>query len=115
MVRRIRCKSDVVFVWWFNATATTGIYTYGHTLSLHDALPSSVAVCAGRPVPETKAGAGKALRSNFPVAFTGRTSSPSTAEGTMASGRCSRSEEHTSDLQSILRISYAVFCLNQKT
>src|SRR3546814_17254038 len=23
----------------FNATATTEIYTYGHTLSLHDALP----------------------------------------------------------------------------
>src|SRR3546814_10436689 len=25
-----------------------------------------------------------------------------------------RSEEHTSELQSIMRISYAVFCLNQK-
>src|SRR3546814_10791973 len=24
---------------WFNATATTEIHTYGHTLSLHDALP----------------------------------------------------------------------------
>src|SRR3546814_3497392 len=27
----------------------------------------------------------------------------------------SRSEEHTSELQSLLRISYAVFCLKQKT
>src|SRR3546814_3559855 len=26
-----------------------------------------------------------------------------------------RSEEHTSELQSIMRISYAVFCLNKKT
>src|SRR3546814_9782721 len=26
-----------------------------------------------------------------------------------------RSEEHTSDLQSLMRISYAVFCLNQNT
>src|SRR3546814_7422849 len=26
-----------------------------------------------------------------------------------------RSEEHTSELQSLMRISYAVFCLNQKT
>src|SRR3546814_2722836 len=26
-----------------------------------------------------------------------------------------RSEEHTSELQSIMRISYAVFCLTQKT
>src|SRR3546814_3056091 len=26
-----------------------------------------------------------------------------------------RSEEHTSELQSLMRISYAVFCLNKKT
>src|SRR3546814_10719640 len=31
-------------------------------------------------------------------------------------GTCSlRSEEHTSELQSIMRISYAVFCLKKKT
>src|SRR3546814_3307412 len=28
--------------------------------------------------------------------------------------RCGRSEEHTSELQSLMRISYAVFCLTQK-
>src|SRR3546814_4854177 len=28
--------------------------------------------------------------------------------------RLSRSEEHTSELQSLMRISYAVFCLNTK-
>src|SRR3546814_14665504 len=28
-------------VFFFNDTATTEIYTYGHTLSLHDALPIS--------------------------------------------------------------------------
>src|SRR3546814_2484085 len=28
--------------------------------------------------------------------------------------RCSRSEEHTSELQSLMRISYAVFCLKKK-
>src|SRR3546814_6690595 len=28
---------------------------------------------------------------------------------------CSRSEEHTSELQSLMRISYAVFCLTKKT
>src|SRR3546814_2945983 len=27
---------------------------------------------------------------------------------------CIRSEEHTSELQSLMRISYAVFCLNKK-
>src|SRR3546814_10578847 len=29
-------------------------------------------------------------------------------------GRSHRSEEHTSELQSLMRISYAVFCLNKK-
>src|SRR3546814_1376137 len=31
------------------------------------------------------------------------------------SGAGSRSEEHTSELQSLMRISYAVFCLKKKT
>src|SRR3546814_5234230 len=30
-------------------------------------------------------------------------------------GRVLRSEEHTSELQSLMRISYAVFCLKNKT
>src|SRR3546814_1484893 len=30
-------------------------------------------------------------------------------------GQCFRSEEHTSELQSLMRTSYAVFCLKQKT
>src|SRR3546814_18152954 len=34
----------MLFSFFFNDTATTEIYTYGHTLSLHDALP----ICAGR-------------------------------------------------------------------
>src|SRR3546814_11366892 len=29
-------------------------------------------------------------------------------------GTCGRSEEHTSELQSLMRISYAVFCLKKK-
>src|SRR3546814_4917318 len=32
-----------------------------------------------------------------------------------ADGRRRRSEEHTSELQSLMRISYAVFCLKKKT
>src|SRR3546814_4886090 len=31
------------------------------------------------------------------------------------SGECERSEEHTSELQSLMRTSYAVFCLKKKT
>src|SRR3546814_2344123 len=41
----------------------------------------------------------------------GRTASPRHAH---ASGQPGRSEEHTSELQSLMRISYAVFCLKKK-
>src|SRR3546814_4888476 len=34
--------------------------------------------------------------------------------GTTGSGKSVRSEEHTSELQSLMRISYAVFCLKKK-
>src|SRR3546814_4218611 len=36
------------------------------------------------------------------------------AEAASLSGRVIRSEEHTSELQSLMRISYAVFCLKKK-
>src|SRR3546814_2715701 len=35
--------------------------------------------------------------------------------GSTCHGRMERSEEHTSELQSQMRISYAVFCLKKKT
>src|SRR3546814_8055761 len=41
---------------------------------------------------------------------------PATAPGTRALAHFDhRSEEHTSELQSLMRISYAVFCLKKKT
>src|SRR3546814_3341281 len=41
--------------------------------------------------------------------------SPPCARGVNAAGTTpERSEEHTSELQSLMRISYAVFCLKQK-
>src|SRR3546814_1637903 len=36
-------------------------------------------------------------------------------QGRAGIDRVERSEEHTSELQSLMRISYAVFCLNKKT
>src|SRR3546814_10749679 len=36
------------------------------------------------------------------------------SEITESNGSSSRSEEHTSELQSLMRISYAVFCLKKK-
>src|SRR3546814_12678409 len=38
----------------------------------------------------------------------------STAHRQPAAGQRERSEEHTSELQSLMRISYAVFCLKKK-
>src|SRR3546814_6080840 len=37
------------------------------------------------------------------------------AEGLVVADVLDRSEEHTSELQSLMRISYAVFCLKKKT
>src|SRR5213075_3514787 len=71
---------------FFNDTATTEIYTTRHTLSLHDALP----ICCFTPA------------------------SPSVGSFSMPSTQAHRSEEHTSELQSRLVISYAVFCLKKK-
>src|SRR3546814_1016943 len=42
-------------------------------------------------------------------------SSSSAASSARRNGLDRRSEEHTSELQSLMRISYAVFCLNKKT
>src|SRR3546814_2237630 len=53
-----------------------------------------------------------------PKASTRRThSSPATPATSIVAtcNECHRSEEHTSELQSLMRISYAVFCLKKKT
>src|SRR3546814_9338952 len=39
--------------------------------------------------------------------------SPDGVDGSLAIRQQARSEEHTSELQSLMRISYAVFCLNK--
>src|SRR5881296_3552613 len=74
---------------FFNATATPEIYTLLYTLSLHDALPIS-----DRPTPA------------FPRRAIDRAAPPNRLRWPP-----SRSEEHTSELQSHSNISYAVFCL----
>src|SRR3546814_1771921 len=61
-------------------------------------------------------GCGSATAAAAPAAGT---PAPSTASADRSSGDCpvtanSRSEEHTSELQSLMRISYAVFCLKKK-
>src|SRR3546814_9470906 len=46
--------------------------------------------------------------------FTSRPIPPSTSSEVLLAISLDRSEEHTSELQSLMRISYAVFCLKKK-
>src|SRR3546814_4367346 len=59
----------------------------------------------------------KMMNSFFICRWLGRStrlSSSRSVEEDDATPRHARSEEHTSELQSLMRISYAVFCLNKK-
>src|SRR3546814_8421881 len=42
--------SELLVVYYFNYPATTDLYTYGHALSLHDALPIWVIDAQGKPL-----------------------------------------------------------------
>src|SRR3546814_5735519 len=102
------------FCFVFNDTATTEIYTYLHTLSLHDALPISGSASRSRRRTAPSAAPRNPTRPDA-------RRSPRRARGRCrAAARCrygctaSRSEEHTSELQSLMRISSAVFCLKKK-
>src|SRR3546814_14676749 len=89
-------------LFFFNDTATTEIYTYC-TL-----FPYTTLFRSGR-ARAVEAGAGD--REALPASDGHRV-----GEGRrqrQAVHRC-RSEEHTSELQSLMRISYAVFCLKKK-
>src|SRR3546814_6936418 len=103
------------YFFFFNDTATTEIYTYLHTLSLHDALPISCRrICSigttGWSVVMATFTPAAARRARLPIAR----SRSSTFEREVSIGPKMRSEEHTSELQSLMRISYAVFCLTKK-
>src|SRR3546814_15671789 len=89
---------------FFKGTATTVIYTYGHTLSLHDALPISNTVfknASGLPNSHQKSTARDMAR--FGIALVKNHKDYYSY----------RSEEHTSELQSIMRTSFAVLCLQK--
>src|SRR3546814_7335707 len=94
--------------------ATTEIYTYCHTLSLHDALPILCRIWLRNSLVRDDCG----LLKNSSGSFSSMISPPSmkiTRLATLRAKPISRSEEHTSELQSLMRNSYAVFYLKKKT
>src|SRR3546814_6509436 len=55
------------------------------------------------------------FRSVLPSFDSARTKTPERSRPSLSLRSTRRSEEHTSELQSLMRISYAVFCLKKKT
>src|SRR3546814_2893548 len=108
-----------------NDSATPEIYTYCHTLSLHDALTIS-ALHPRQPIGRKDKGMEiESEREIFVPCGPNVSRCPDAAalgildpqhDGTGPKELLGpRSEEHTSELQSLMRISYAVFCLKKKT
>src|SRR3546814_8786195 len=108
-------------VFFFHDAATTEIYTYEHTLSLHDSLP----ICDGdgrRPPPRAR---DRQCHRQCAELLPRRRPRLHRRDASRRRGAYSRrrrrprhpgrSEEHTSELQSLMRSSYAVFCLKKKT
>src|SRR3546814_20483671 len=95
---------------FFNDTATTEIYTYLHTLSLHDALP--ISLCA-EALARSGIGALGLIDLDH-IAESNINRQLHALTETLGQAKV-RSEEHTSELQSLMRISYAVFCLKKKS
>src|SRR3546814_5474131 len=113
-------------------------------LSLPDALPISLSACSGgidqcrnrcgragyvrralladdpRHPPHDRRGHvlsddGAAIRAHLARALRSVAAHAGQHDGKRGAAEMRRSEEHTSELQSLMRISYAVFCLKQKT
>src|SRR3546814_4542656 len=68
--------------------------------------PATSFLCACRPVADCATSAGDLIDM--------AQSRPASSAGPRRGRGDSRTEEHTSELQSLMRISYAVFCLKKK-
>src|SRR3546814_6910271 len=72
---------------------------------------------AGRGRAKSRSAKSTSRTATAPAAGKGRAASrdhPAGGRGAGHGGQIARSEEHTSELQSLMRISYAVFCLKKK-
>src|SRR3546814_7977951 len=110
-------------VFFLHDTATTDIYTYGPTLSLHDALPVFGDIDGQVETLAHQRRAHRVLAAlvelvqfaqHRQLAVALDPLPLEAAAQQLAMVEPDRSEEHTSELQSLMRISYAVFCLEKK-
>src|SRR3546814_5594119 len=79
---------------------------------------TGAAATAAHPLPSRQSGIGSQSTTSATASLSseqGRTSNgPAILNSWISSWNLRRSEEHTSELQSLMRISYAVFCLKKK-
>src|SRR3546814_8650411 len=105
---------STVLWFYFNEPATLDIYPFCHSLTLHVALPICPRRAAGRGDGARPPHGRRPEPPGGRAADAGRGPRPRPAAAAAPAGGQDRSEEHTSELQSLMRISYAVFCLKKK-
>src|SRR3546814_4927260 len=91
-------------------TALAGLRQYGNDRQIERLAIVRKAIAALR-LGGARVTLGSIAEATKPFTTTGRGLAESTI---LRNPACRRSEEHTSELQSLMRISYAVFCLNNK-
>src|SRR3546814_2328929 len=99
---------------------TTRFRSHGHGLQLLRVGGAAVLVdvaAIGRGVDDDHLGAGLTQhdRAHLARGAVGAVDGDAQAPEVVVEGAEQRSEEHTSELQSLMRISYAVFCLQKNT
>src|SRR3546814_5627873 len=103
-MRSARCCANANSVNASNATKTNP-----EAMIRVMALPSAHGISCADPHPLFPGGAGEEKREE-----NGEQDDPGRGSQRIIDDGMQRSEEHTSELQSLMRISYAVFCLKQK-
>src|SRR3546814_7116013 len=95
------CSSDLLGGGRSSSSKPAGIHNIPSS-----SLASSLIFCGSH--------GGSQIRSTSAVAIPGTEPTRSSTSPGIDSATGQRSEEHTSELQSLMRISYAVFCLKKK-
>src|SRR3546814_6619067 len=112
---RERCRGFLIRI--ARTLHAPGNRTHGlHRRGLHDSVGARPPVgIAARPARRMRAGKGHLAK--FRKRIGGRHRNLADSERVHGAHMVTfiRSEEHTSELQSLMRISYALFCLKQKT